>query len=76
MSLTAFQSAAADKIRRLGGSIYYRDDKSFRDGHGARVSVPDANFKTEGFIGWPTIKALVDDGTMRGPLDGSKYVLA
>jgi len=61
---TAFQRNALDKIRHLGGSIFYADDKSWRDMHGHKVLVPSFDLKTEGFIGWPTITALMAEGSL------------
>ncbi len=58
-NITEFQTAALDKIRHIGGSIFYATNKSWTDKHGVRVTVPAADFRTEGFIGWPTIKALM-----------------
>lgn len=58
-SLSDFQRAALGKIRHIGGSIFYASDKRWTDMHGHRVSVPSNDFRTEGFIGWPTVNALM-----------------
>lgn len=62
--LTPFQIRAIDKIARIGGSVHYREDRSFRDWTGDRVLVPSGDMKTEGRVGWPTVHALVDEGYM------------
>lgn len=72
--ITPFQNAALNKIRHVGGSIFYATNKSWTDKHGVRLTVPAADFRTEGFIGWPTIKALVaaERLTLRG---GNEYAI-
>lgn len=74
-SLTDFQKSAVDKIKHIGGSIYYASDRKWTDSHGARVHVPAADFKTEGFIGFPTITALVDAQLLYW-IGGNEYALA
>lgn len=73
--LTAFQRNALDAIRHVGGSIFYESDKSWTDKHGQRVFVPAGDFRTEGFIGWPTIRALMDEGKLVRR-QGNEYALA
>lgn len=74
--MTDFQRNALDKVRHIGGSIFYSPDKSeFQDKHGQRVIVPAADFRTEGFVGWPTIRALMDIGKL-AHRQGNEYALA
>ena len=74
MEPTAFQANAIDKIRHIGGSIFYASDRSWQDKHGTRVVVPAGDFKTEGRVGWPTIRALMDGGKLYHRA-GNEYAL-
>lgn len=71
--MTAFQTSALDKIRHIGGLIFWSDDR-WLDKHGQRVFVPSFDFKTEGFIGRPTIDALIDAGKLYHR-QGNEYAL-
>lgn len=73
-NLTAFQKQAVDKIRHAGGKVFYATDQSWRDVWDQRFSVPAADRKTEGFIGWPTIKALIDADLLANR-QGNEYAL-
>lgn len=73
--LTDFQRASLDKIRHAGGKVFYGTDKAWRDVWGQRISAPSADFKTDGIVGWPTIKALLDADLLVNR-EGNEYVLA
>jgi hypothetical protein len=72
--MTAFQRNAVNKIHHIGGSIYYATDKRWVDSHGERVFVPAFDLKTEGFIGWPTIRELISEGALYHR-EGNEYSL-
>lgn len=72
--LTQFQMNALTRIVMYGGAIYYNDDKSWCTKNGYRIMVPSEDGKTEGFIGLPTIQALLNEG-MLGTADNIKYVV-
>lgn len=72
-ALTEFQRQAINQIGRVGGSIFYATNRSWIDDDGNRVLVPAAD-QTVGFIGWPTINALMVAGALVNKR-GNEYAL-
>lgn len=72
-NLTAFQQQAIKQIGGAGGSIFYKPDRSWVDEGGDRILVP-APDATVGFIGWPTITALMTAGALVNKR-GNEYAL-
>jgi hypothetical protein len=63
--MTDFQKAAVDKIRHMGGAIFFTAGEGsrgeWRSFAGSPVLVPSSDFKTEGRLGWPTVQALLNE---------------